>query len=371
MKIMAKAHALKQEGVNVEVCNFSTDTSEVIRVNELCRIMPLDKGRNAFDQISEFIGTQRARFDKILIRYPFADKGLLGLVEKFPDTVFFEHNTFELEEMLIVQKRHLDTLKFSLSPSYLKYWYNTTVAKNTVEKQLGAEVLKHAKGGICVTHELAKYEAGRCPGYKTFVVSNGASIDTEFVSEAPQFTNTLRAFMLVGDNAPWQGFERITEGLKRFSDKNFSVEVSIIGIDHMDTTHLHLPPNCKLSFLKKSTTFFETYALKDYHLAFSTLALYKKGMHEAASLKLRDNMLRGFPMVLGYNDTDVSGNADFKPYTLQVPNDSSPLDFARIIDFYKTVRQTAGYPHKIRSLAKNTFSYEVKARQLKAALESC
>lgn len=369
LKIIAKANALVKAGASVRVINFSDAVHESVSINELCTIIPVEKGLVAFDQIADYIQACTEQFNRILFRYPFASSGLYALVERFPGKIVFEHNTFELEEMLMVQKRHFRKLSFSWRPSYMKYGFDTYVLKNTAEKEWGARILSRARGGICVTKELAVYETKRCPDYKTSVVSNGASEAVSCLTEVPPFANTLKAFMLVGDNAPWQGFERIVEGLKASRDASFRIEVLVIGVKVMGGGMPSLPAHCKLTFVEKTDHFFETCHLQDYHIAFSTLALYKKGMHEAASLKLRDCMLRGFPVVLGYNDTDVTGDTRFSPYIMQVPNDPSPLDFSGIIRFYQNVRKTGNYPATIRQLARDTFSYDVKARQMKDILE--
>ncbi len=367
LKILAKANALKDLGINTTVIGFSNSVEE--NINEFCSVKKINN-INVFTAIENYLKEQGNKFDKILFRYPFADKELLELVKQHKDKIFFEHNTFEIEEAALVQKRHLKTLPFSLSPSYLSYWYKTNILKTNAEKEMGGDILKYAKGGICVTKELAAYEKKKCPSYKTYVVSNGSESDVEILKSNPLFTNTLKTFMLVGDNAPWQGFERIIEGLKKFKDKTVSIELNIIGVEKPSVQISGLPANCTLKFTCKSKNYFSDNNLQDYHLTFSTLALYKKGMQEAASLKLRDCMLRGFPVALAYIDTDVSENPSFAPYTLQFPNNNSAIDFNKVLSFYKSVSAIENYPEKIRELALNTFSYKVKAMQLKQILEA-
>lgn len=364
-KILTKARALNELGVETRVVGF-TESEE--KREDLYTLVPT-KGKNIFKTIDLYLksgGTETAR---IIFRYPYADPGLLELVKEHPKKIFFEHNTFEVEEALLAQKKHLRSLPFSLRPSYLSYWFRTFIAKKNNEKTFGRKILSHAAGGFCVTHELAAYEAKKSPGYKTFVVSNGANEQVDHLKEAPAFSDTLKAFLLVGDNAPWQGTERIIAGLQAYSDERTGIEVNIIGLAEPPFKIGKLPSNCRLEFTPASKDYYAENKLREYHVTFSTLALYKKGMGEAASLKLRDSMLRGFPAVLAYHDTDVSNNVAFASYTLQIPNDKSPVDFRRVVDFYKKVAQIENYPQKIRALSINTFSYRVKAAQIKAILE--
>ena len=55
-------------------------------------------------------------------------------------------------------------------------------------------------------------------------------------------------------------------------------------------------------------------------VALGTLALHRKGMSEAAPLKVREYLLRGIPVVIGYDDPDL---ADRPWFVLQLPNTES------------------------------------------------
>jgi hypothetical protein len=370
LKILSKIKALRELGVEVGLVVFSRHAIEKTNPNDYTTLFPVDKtDSSAYKTIAAYLKEKSNLYNKIIFRYPAACPDLLNLVKEFKDKIFFEHNTFETEEARLVQERHFKTLSFSLKPSYLQYWYKTYILRTNPEKELRSEILTYAHGGICVTKELAAYEVKNCPPYKTFVVSNGAEAAVEALTSVPEYKNTLKAFILVGDNAPWQGTERIIKGLQKFNDKSISLLVTVIGLENKLNVE-NLPANCKVNFSKNSQHFFKENNLADYHISFSTLALYRKGMQEAASLKLRDCMMRGFPVVLAYTDTDVTDNELFNPYTLHVPNDDTPLDFSRVKTFYESVRKIENYPQIIRELALKTFSYEVKAKQLKEILEN-
>ena len=103
--------------------------------------------------------------------------------------------------------------------------------------------------------------------------------------------------------------------------------------------------------------------LKGMHLAFSSLAMHRIGLKEAASLKLRESMLLGFPAVLGYRDTDLELNKELSHFTFTVNANESPVDFERVIEFYKNVSKTENHHLRINALAKKQFSFEAKADQ--------
>lgn len=361
-KIKSQTDELVLSDVQIKVVCFSSKIKVKQQLFEHCTVFPL-KNASSYAEIIDVINEHANCTTKILFRYPFASKQLLELVCTFPNQIYFEHNTFEETEVLLNQKKHFKSLPFSISPSYFKYWFNTYLLKNTDEKIFGKQILKYAKAGICVTNEIAQYEKARFKNYKTTVISNGANKLIDEVADTLQLTNTLKAFMLVGDDSPWQGVDRIVKGLECYNGK-YNIVINIIGIEDDNINSGKIPDNCKIVFSKRDKDYFNKYKLSEYHFSFSTLALYKKKMNEASSLKLRHSMLMGFPVVLGYNDTDVTNNVEFKPFIFQVENNDSTIDFNKIIDFYLSVSKIENYPTKIRQLAEQTFSYKVKAQQL-------
>lgn len=69
------------------------------------------------------------------------------------------------------------------------------------------------------------------------------------------------------------------------------------------------------------------------NLAIEQLTLYrKKGLQLSSSLKSREYLARGLPVISGC-DIDILIGRDF-PYWLQFPNDDSFMDMERIIDFF-------------------------------------
>jgi hypothetical protein len=52
-------------------------------------------------------------------------------------------------------------------------------------------------------------------------------------------------------------------------------------------------------------------------VAIGTLALYRKDMGEASSLKVREYLARGIPTIVGYADTDFP---EAPPFILRIPN---------------------------------------------------
>jgi hypothetical protein len=80
--------------------------------------------------------------------------------------------------------------------------------------------------------------------------------------------------------------------------------------------------------------------MREATVALGTLGLYRKQMHEACPLKVREYLALGLPVIAAYRDTDIPVDAD---YFLSLPNDNSPLSLQRerivaFIDRWRTRR---------------------------------
>ena len=60
--------------------------------------------------------------------------------------------------------------------------------------------------------------------------------------------------------------------------------------------------------------------------------MYKIGYKQANSLKVREYLAKGLPIITGC-DTDVFENLDFDKF-IQFSNDETPIDFNRVIEFF-------------------------------------
>jgi glycosyltransferase involved in cell wall biosynthesis len=75
------------------------------------------------------------------------------------------------------------------------------------------------------------------------------------------------------------------------------------------------PPNVRFHGFCERPEYEAILAASD--VALGTLALHRKGMSEAAPLKVREYLLRGIPVIIGYTDPDLEDNPWF---VLQLPN---------------------------------------------------
>jgi hypothetical protein len=84
-------------------------------------------------------------------------------------------------------------------------------------------------------------------------------------------------------------------------------------------------------------------------------------MKEASPLKVRECLMLGMPMILGFYDTDVSADDRFSPYIFQVSNSDEPINWSKVVSFYKGLSQNRNHKLEIAQLAGEVLSMQKKA----------
>ncbi len=359
-KSFALAEAIRNKGVEVHCVAFPSSFLGEYEPNSAVEVI-FAKENKDYKAIKEYFRANIRPDDLVLFRYPLASRHLLSFMIEFGSQIVFEHNTLESVEVLLLQKKHLSQLSFSWKPSYLRYAFQTLVLRKTEETRFGPEVLRHALGGICVSHEIALYESKRCHSYHATVVANGAQLYTPSHPITPPFSKILRVCMIIGSPAVWHGYDRMFEGLKRLSDEECTIWIDIIGMEKPKDQQESYSGRHHVQWLGVMNREDIAQHLQQCHLAVGTLALYRKKMKEASPLKVRECLMLGMPMILGYYDTDVSADERFSPYIFQVSNSDQPINWSKVVSFYKGLSQNRSHKQEIAQLAGEVLSMQKKA----------
>jgi len=176
-------------------------------------------------------------------------------------------------------------------------------------------ILQSADGYVSITHELANSPQFNRYHKPIQVISNGIDISTIPAQPAPN--NPIPHLLFIGSpGMPWHGIEKLVGLANDFPD----LEIEIVGsssipgfTQYPQKLHLH-------GFLEG-----EDYLamLRNCDVAIGTCSLYKKGMQEAAPLKIRDCAAAGLPLILPYTDTDFN---DLENETiLKLPNNEENI----------------------------------------------
>jgi glycosyltransferase involved in cell wall biosynthesis len=171
-------------------------------------------------------------------------------------------------------------------------------------------LLRRVSGLVSVSDELARH-----PSYASYrkparVISNGIDLSAFQPLEAPN--NEIPRLVFIGTPGySWHGVDKLVELANEFPD----LRIDIVGYNHLPE-FTPLPPNLTLHGYLNADDYRKVMAGCD--LAISTLALHRKDMEEACSLKTRECLAYGLPVVLPYIDTDLKDlDCDF---LLKIPN---------------------------------------------------
>jgi len=176
--------------------------------------------------------------------------------------------------------------------------------------------LRRASGFVCITNELLKSYDFTKYDKPSVVVSNGIVLSEYSVYPPP--TNQQPRLLFIGTpGLPWQGIEKLADLAANFAD----LQIVVIGYDAIPGVPI-LPKNMQLLGYLQGGAFQKEIAHSD--AAIGTLALYRKGMQEAAPLKIRECLAYGLPVILPYQDTDLD---DLEIDTiLKIPNNEKNIE---------------------------------------------
>ena len=178
-------------------------------------------------------------------------------------------------------------------------------------------------------------------GIKTIKFRNGIDIESISVRNPERLKENEINICAVASLEPWQGYERVFEGLRLYYENhhnNIKILLHIAGRGSELKYYKRLV--CKYN-LDNYVTFYGRISgdglMKLYDkcsLALDAFGRYKTNNYLSTSLKSREYLAKGLPIITGCK-TDVL--SDTFPYFLEFENNDTVVDFNKILDFYQRV----------------------------------
>lgn len=274
-------------------------------------------------------------------------RNLIAAVEEFnPDLVYLRYDLFIppptrlLRRFPTVVEVNTDDLNEFRQRGMLVTAYNRLQRRG---------ILRHAAGAAFVTHELAASPSFAQVRGRRCVISNGVELPNEVPQPAP--ANERPRLVFLGAPAYWQGVDK----LLRLAAGTPEIEVDIAGA--ASGPPADLPPNVHWHGRLGEPEYRMLLARADAGVG--TLALHRKGMNEASTLKVRTYLAYGLPVILGHEDTDFLGEEPW--FLLRLPNveDNVLAGAGSILEFSESVRGR----RVPRKLVGDRISAEAKERQ--------
>lgn len=286
------------------------------------------------------------RPDIIYMRYPWADKEVLGLVSRF-NNIVFEHQTKELPE--------LDFIRSDLRKD---------------ERVYGRRVMQRVCSSVCVTPEILRYQRRRAAnGLTGFVSPNG--IDTRHMPQKKKTrTSGPVELICVADFTRWHGYDRLLRGLKKYAGTT-KVHVHMVGngpeLNAYKAYVRRFGLAARVTFWGRCDGKKLDQLIDASDVAISSLGLFRMGWQDAAPLKSREYCARGIPFCYAGNDPDLPMSFE---YAYQVPSREKPIDIERLLRFVAFCRRRENVALTMRRFAHEYLSWEVKMKNVAAFIAS-
>ncbi len=272
--------------------------------------------------------------------------------------IITEHQTKELEELMALWNEN----KLGLSPSAILGWLEHNVIPWYQEMFLGRIALMLTQKIVCVTHEIAEYEKKRFLVFKpaSYVIGNGINVD-DFVAIPPRTFDgkELNLIMSIGGstNTAWHGLDLLVKSIEAYRGK---VQITLFLAGNPEYLGRYENPRVVLLGNLNKKQLHDK--MKECHLGIGSMALQRKGLHEASTLKIREYAASGLPFVFAHDDVDVadlvSRGLALKLIPMKVPYMEDILQFA------KQLAKNPDSSNEIKQFAKSHLNTSVKMKNL-------
>jgi len=285
-----------------------------------------------------------SEYSAVVTRWTIPSQTFLNVVRR--QTVFTEHHSKELEEI---------ALRRGLRP----------FVRRILEKKYGSRILRATHGIIGVTDEIRHYELNRA-GCKqpSLVLPNGISLEGIPLKPPSVFNGkSLQLAFASSQFSPWQGLDRLLEGLRFWHGRSPRLTLHLIGrltpAQEATIRRMGLAEMVRIHGVLYGNDLDKV--LADCHLAIGSLALHRKVLKEACALKVREYIARGLPFVVSHDDPDLPAGL---PWVLKIPADESPVEIDALVNFAEDVSQLPSLAKEMRDYAEKKLSWDVKMKRL-------
>ncbi len=219
---------------------------------------------------------------------------MLQVIEIFrPDAIYFRFGlfTFPLQWLfriapVFMEVNSNDVEEYKTRGLFF-YWLNR------ITREI---VFRNSSGLLPVSQEIAdlnkKYKLPTC------VISNG--INFEAFTPLSATNNKTPVLTAIGSPGNWQGMDKLFPFARKYPD----ITINIIGDSPQDFSE-PIPNNLYIHGFLGKDEIREIFSNTD--AVFSQLALHRKNMRENPTLKVREALAYGIPLILAHVDADLEG----------------------------------------------------------------
>jgi glycosyltransferase involved in cell wall biosynthesis len=228
-----------------------------------------------------------------------------------PDILYLRYQPFH-PAMLGLPRRTVMVVEINMDDLHE---YRLLSARRARYNQLTRDVvLKRARAMVFISHELCHAAAFQAYRVRREVITNG--IDLSLYPELPAPTEGPPTLVFVANTVrlTWHGIDR----LLRLAELRPGWRFDIVGLSAGDGPTL---PNVTWHGALERRALLGVLATAD--VGVGSLALYRNAKHEDSTLKVREYLAVGLPVLLAYRDPDVESLGDL---TLRIPNTGTNVE---------------------------------------------
>ena len=290
-------------------------------------------------------------FKSILCRFPLGSWGAeyQGTIDKMKEEarnddvafIFFRGRAVDLRLLIFLKKMRKLFPNAKIFYELPTYPYDRELLSNRTMWPWYFKNLLYKNFIHKYVDNIVTYSRDECIfGIPTIQILNG--IDFSRISDVDDYADTKNDesinILAVAQFQKAHGYERIINGLANYysSGNMRNVQLHMVGDGDARTGYEQLVKKHKLqnhvTFYGKKNNDELLPFYKNADIALSAFAGYRQNVEISSSLKVREYLAYGIPIVSGMKE-DVFEEGDCE-FFLEFPNDSSTIDFTRIIDFY-------------------------------------
>ena len=203
---------------------------------------------------------------------------------------------------------------------------------------------------------------------KTLKITNGVDVKNIPITKKQFFDSNHINLIAVAQFSFWHGYERVIEGLYEYYKGSGTVDVNLhlVGNGSEIIKYKKMVADYKLEnhvifhnalYGEKLNEVFDT-----SDIAICSLACHKKNIYLSSELKSREYLCRGLPII---SSTKIDVIPDDFKYVLRVPEDDTPIDISKIIEFSQRIYESSSVGNF------ESKEYKVKSEIRKFAEQNC
>ena len=225
-----------------------------------------------------------------------------------PDIIYERHGLFYPTRQHVARRL---PIVVEINGDDIAEWRQLSRTKYVYNRVTRAATLRRSAGFVFVTRELQSAPPfRRYSSWPHRIIGNGIELSAIPSQPDTERRPTPRLVFVGHPHTPWHGVDH----LRALAETRPQWHFLVIGCDTSDLGG-KAPSNVTLCPELRRDELFPLLATAD--VGIGPLALYRKSMSESSSLKVREYLASGLPVVYGGEDTDIPADA---PYALSIPN---------------------------------------------------